>query len=115
MDLQSLHQKLQEIEELKEQGEDSKASVLLHNMRKELKAHPVKDPNKQNLNSVPKNLCEKCGKKGDYGEQEDLCDFCYTSKNNLNQGDASISLGEMNEERFDRFIKKDEEFDDNHL
>lgn len=113
MDIQNLHQKLKEIEELKEQGDDSNANVLLRNVQKEIIAQPVKDPNNQNLNDgVLKNLCEKCGKKGDYREQDDLCDFCYTTKHNLNQGYASISEDEMGEERFDRFIKKDEKFND---
>ncbi len=112
MDLQELHQKLQDIEKLNEEGKSLEAIALLEQVQKELKSHPVKDPNKQGLyNTIPKNICEKCGKEGKYEEQEDLCDFCYATKHNLGQGDASKSQREMDEERFDGFVKEYEELD----
>src|SRR5271157_4085856 len=110
MDLQKLHQKLEDIKELKEQGKISEAVALLHNVQKELKAHPVKNPNKNN-NFKSKNVffCEKCGKEGNYQEQDGLCDFCYTAKYNLGQGSGSINQDEMYEKGFDNFIKESEE------
>jgi len=112
MDLQELHKKLQEIKELKEQGKTPEAVALLHDVQKELRAHPVKSPDKNNLKSKNVYFCEECGKEGNYEEQECLCDFCYTARYNLGQGSGSISQEEMDEERFDNFIKESEKSND---
>ena len=99
---------MQEIEELKKLGKKFEADDLLHSLQKELKAHPVKNPGKDNLASNNMYFCEKCGKEDNYEEQEGLCDFCFTAKYNLGQGSGSISQGEMDEEKFDNSIKEQE-------
>ncbi|GEM_PF-6601144 len=107
MELQELHKKLEEIKILKQEGKNLEANKLLHIVQKELIAHPVKNPNKNNTDyNIGICFCEKCGKEGGYEEQENLCDFCYLAKNNLNRGNASISQEEMYEENFDDSMKE---------
>lgn len=92
MDLQDLQQELQEVEKLREKGKLPEATALLNKVQKELKAHPVKNPRKHDPESnLPMNLCDECGREGSYREQEDLCDFCYVARRNLNPADILIS------------------------
>lgn len=69
--------------------------------------------NKDKPNDEYPDFCSSCGKEGDHNEQENLCEFCFSAKNNIGSGGSiAIIADEIIDNKFGYIPEYPEDVDD---